>query len=500
MEPTIILNEEQRHAIDLILSKEYHFVFLTGGAGTGKTTVIKELRRQLDSDQKKYLIVAPTGIAAINVGGKTIHSQFHISSRGKPSFSRATFEKDEGLRSFIHSLEFLIIDEISMVRADLMDVLLYILRLYGPYPFEPNGGISVVFAGDLLQLSPILVNPDETPKIKQKYETDGTYQWRKREYDDFIRKYPTSKYFIAAKDLPSEKICRIMLRENHRLDKSDPNQREFYRHLNTIRKGRTQPLGIPLPQDFCLISQPADMALGEACAYFNKRVKKDCHRECDLTIAAVKKIAENINKKRMKELPGKSRIIKAGIKDYIGRDNNEAKAYCENYYLSPILLELKIQAKVMVTKNLYINSLYIPNGSIGTVLSITEKPGQTDIAPQDRDYDVEIEMLRPHKGSCVTLSREIWHETILVSIDKGRTEEVPSLDFSQIPIMPAWAITIHKSQGLTLENYAIFPYGNPAESLIYVALSRAKRLSDIHLEEKLKPEKINCDPMATRFY
>lgn len=496
-ESHVILNDEQQGAVRAILEARSPFFFLTGSAGTGKSTVILELKKRFAAMKKNYLVVAPTAIAAINVEGKTIHSQFAISSRGLAHFNKKTYTDNNELRELIHTLDYLIIDEISMVRADLMDAILQILKLYGPCPFESNGGVKIVFVGDLLQLPPILRDP-----LKEKNNSEE-YKAVKKEYDEYNKKYET-KYFLSAHGLPVPQIQLLILKENHRIDKSAPQQNDFYKHLNIIRLGRENIHQTAQCGDsyFDLVTQNPEIELHNACSYFNTRYKKDSHKECDITITAVKKHAGNINNARLKELLPQLPIkIKARIKNYIKeRSQEETESICKIYYLSPVKLEIKPNARVMVTKNMYVNNLYIPNGALATITSITEKPNQENLNPEDRDYDIELKMIRPHQGEKITTSRSTWRENITVSKGNGQTEEIASYEFNQIPLMLAWAITIHKSQGLTLENYAIFPYGNKTESLVYVALSRAKRITDIHLEAKLTPDKIICNEKSRKFY
>lgn len=501
------INPEQQVALDAIFKQgQSHrpVTFITGGAGTGKTALVREIKAIMYERVENAMIVAPTGVAAINAGGSTIHSQFKINASGLPRVNPNIETRHPELCETIRSTKMLVIDEISMVRADLLDVVINTLKRYGPDPLAPYGGIQLVLVGDLLQLPPIL---GEDTKERLQYKNAG--------YD------PKDTYFLTSRELHRKDITIILLRHNYRLNPADPYAEAYLKNLNIIRKGcltkpRSDPLTSITPdENFQLHNQTTLTELEQACIFFNRTYERDARRYHSVTITAMRKQKDNINKKRMRELEGKPIKLEAKVRDYTERKILETMTYCEKVFMSPWMLEIKKGARVMITKNFTLNGLALVNGTMAEIIDIRKLPDLDEgaisasmaiepwkpLPPKGENYLIDLKLLTLHKGKEITIGRETWRQTDFVLDKKShRFEEVTSLEFTQYPVMLAWAVTIHKSQGLTLEDYAVMHQGNPAPHLVYVALSRASRFSDIHLDRKIKASDINTNPKIVEFY
>lgn len=496
-------NEDQKAALDAVLTQHLPVVFITGGAGTGKTALVHELKAVMNERHQNVIIVATTGIAAINAGGSTIHSQFKIKADRPPSINRSAYENDQNLTETIHGTQTLIIDEVSMVRADMLDVIIAIIKHYGPEPLDNYGGIQLVLVGDLLQLPPILV-----PSERKHYRIKG--------YD------PNNTFFLAAHSLRKEDMTVVVLKQNYRLQTTDPYAVKYLHYLNIIRKGfmikspKTSSLAPSGPDEpLNLLNQQQPTELETACAFFNSRHESKSYRNCSIAITANKIQRDNINNKRMKKLQGDLYTFNATINDKTGRSPEDAFAYCKQTFLSPPTLCLKIGARVMITKNMSVSGLKLVNGTMADIINIRKLPDLTEdeisasmeltpwkpLPPVGANFVIDLRLRTLYKDKEITIGRETWQQTDFV-LDKQTKKlvEEPAFEYTQYPIMLAWAVTIHKSQGLTLEDYAILHTGNPTPHLVYVALSRAAKFSDIHLDSKIKAQDIFTIPMIQEFY
>lgn len=395
-------------------------LFLTGKAGTGKTTFLHHI---VSTINKRYVVVAPTGVAAVNAGGVTIHSFFQlpfcpylpdvkelVTEYQMPESKRQL--RKEKLR-IIRTLDLLIIDEISMVRADLLDAIDDALRRFRRSS-KPFGGVQLLMIGDVQQLPPV-VTDSEKPFMD--------------------RVYP-SPFFFHSKALKKTQYVTIELKTIYR-----QQDERFVRLLNNIRDNRF---------DTDTLKQ-----LNSRCVPIPEG---DHHHAIRLTTHNHQ--ADSINQLRMAQLPGKAHTFKASI------DGNfpSSSAPTEE------ILVLKEGAQIMFVKNDTSGDHRYFNGKIGIIESISENDQGTLIRVVDED------------GERISVNKEQW-ENIKYEIDPKDNQIKQKVDgtFEQYPLRLAWAITIHKAQGLTFDHVIVdagqaFAYGQ-----VYVALSRCRSLEGLIL-------------------
>lgn len=412
-------------------------VFLTGKAGTGKTTFLKHITQHT---YKQSIIVAPTGIAAINAGGVTIHSLFQlpfgafvpdnsvnaIANNNKintPSTIFQGYRMHGRKRRLLRELELLIIDEVSMLRADLLDAIDTVLRSVRRQRNVPFGGVQILFIGDLLQLPPVI--KDE--------------EW------SVLNKYYSSPYFFEAQGLKSNPPVYLELEKIYRQSDST-----FINILNNLRNNTVTKEDIEtLNQHYKPGFKPPE---GEKYIHLTTHNRK----------------ADELNKSSLQKLKSKPHFFEAEI---IGD-------FSEYSYPVDFKMELKEGAQVMFIKNDPSGEQRFFNGKIGTISSIDE---QIIVEFDDGSESVELE-------------RYTW-ENIKYTLDEGTneiTEEVKG-KFIQYPIKLAWAITVHKSQGLTFEK-AIIDIGSAfAPGQVYVALSRLTSLDGLVLSSSINYDSLEID-------
>lgn len=408
-------------------------IFLTGKAGTGKTTFLQNLHKNA---VKRMIITAPTGVAAINAGGVTLHSFFQLPfgpfvpgsepyERNKQRRFRFSKEK----KRIIQSLDLLVIDEVSMVRADLLDAVDAVLRSHR-WNNQPFGGVQLLLIGDLHQLSPV-AKQDE---------------WH------LLEKYYESVYFFSSKALGQAELLTIELRDIFR--QSDPH---FIELLNRVRDNRLDESSI------------ADL---------NHRYIPDFTPDEDqgyITLTTHNRSAESINQTRLDGLPKKEHRFKAEI----------SGEFPEHTYPTMATLVLKEGAQVMFVRNDPSAEKRYYNGKIGAISKISGKSISV-ICPGDKqEIVVEPISWKNIKYRLSEETKEIEEETI------G--------EFKQYPLKLAWAITIHKSQGLTFERAIIDAKAAFAHGQVYVALSRCKSLEGMVLSTPLSPRGIEMDQAIRRF-
>ena len=400
-------------------------VFLTGKAGTGKTTF---LRRIKESTRKQAVVVAPTGVAAINAGGTTIHSFFQIPPAPYvPSMSEnANFFAKQKVsavrRKLFRQLELLIIDEISMVRADLLDLIDLILRHYRYRPKEPFGGVQVIFIGDMYQLAPVCTAED----------------W------EMLRHFYRSPYFFHSRVLEARQPVYIELDHIFR-----QTNRLFIDLLNEVRNGHLSPMSVSLLEK-----------------RYNPNFSRE-EAEGYITLTTHNANADRINHEALDRLGGKVSEYEAEVKG----------DFPEKSYPADSLLQLKRGAKVMFIANDKENPRRYFNGKIGTVTDMDEE-----------SVTVECD----EGGEPITVGRETWNN-VQYRLDRetNAIEETVLGTYSQIPLRLAWAITIHKSQGLTFDRVIIDAGAAFASGQVYVALSRCRTLDGIVFTTPINPDSLS---------
>lgn len=404
-------------------------IFLTGKAGTGKTTFLKSLK---EKSPKRMIVVAPTGVAAINAGGVTIHSFFQLSFAPQigienEQIRQMRFNKEK--INIIRSLDLLVIDEISMVRADILDAIDRVMRRFknGRKPF---GGAQVLMIGDLQQLAPVIKN-DEWNLLKREYETI---------------------YFFSSKVLKETKFVSIEL--NHVFRQQDD---KFIAILNKVRDNKLdQEAVIALNQRHLPNFQPNDI-------------------EGYITLCTHNVQADRINEAKLRSIPSKTQVFTARI---------EGK-FPEYSYPTEFELKLKVGAQVMFVKNDPSPEKLFYNGKIGMITDIEDETVFVR-CPDDEDE--------------IAVSTLLW-ENVKYSIDEKTSEikEETEGSFSQVPLKLAWAITIHKSQGLTFERAIIDAEASFAHGQVYVALSRCKTLEGMVLSTPISNRSIINDGTVSGF-
>ena len=411
-------------------------IFLTGKAGTGKTTFLNDFVRKT---RKKHIVVAPTGIAAINAGGVTIHSMFGLPLR---TFLPTTDRVDSNLANniadlmphfkyrkdklkLLREIEIIIIDEVSMLRADVLDMMDFSLR-HVRRNQQKFGGVQMLFIGDLYQLPPV---------VRDEY---------------VLKQYYDSPFFFdsyALKELP---LITLELTTVYR--QKDEN---FLEILNEIRDGAVGDI------DFDTLNE----------RYLPDFEPKD---EPYVYLTSHNRMADEINQKKLAALPGKSRFYDAEI---IGNFN-------ENQFPNDEILELKIGAQIMFIRNDASGEKKYFNGKLAEIVEVDDKEISVIIDGEDEIYK---------------LKKETWEQKrYSLGEDKSIQEEVLG-SFKQYPIRLAWAVTIHKSQGLTFDRLIIDAGKSFASGQVYVALSRCRTLEGIVLKSKITPEVIFSDRRVSKF-
>ena len=423
------------HFFDLI---EYtsRSVFLTGKAGTGKTTFLNEFVKKT---KKKHIVVAPTGIAAINAGGVTIHSMFGLPLR---TFLPTTDRIDSSLANniidlqqhfkyrkdklkLLREVEVLIIDEVSMLRADVLDMMDFSLRFIRRNN-QRFGGVQMLFIGDLYQLPPVVRD------------------------EHVLKMFYNSPFFfdsLAIKDIP---LLTIELTKVYR-----QTDQEFLEILNAIRDGDVANI------DFNHLNERYDPGF-------------EAGEEPYVYLCSHNKMADDINQEKLKD-------IKVSPKSYEAKLFGEFK---ENQYPNEQFLELKVGAQVMFIRNDISGEKKYFNGKLGEISSLDENDIKVILDGSERE---------------ITVKREVWEQKkYSLDTDKNIKEEVLG-SFEQFPIKLAWAVTIHKSQGLTFDKVIIDAGKSFTAGQVYVALSRCRTLEGIVLKSKITPEVIFKDNRILKF-
>ncbi len=398
-------------------------IFLTGKAGTGKTTFLKKV---VECSRKRPIVVAPTGVAAINAGGVTIHSFFQLPFSpyvpGAKIESRFDFSKEK--RKIIASIDLLIIDEISMVRADLLDAIDMVLRRFRDHS-QPFGGVQMLMIGDLAQLTPV-VTPEDERMLKPYYDTP---------------------YFFGSKALQQVDYVTIQLEHVYR-----QQDESFISLLNEVRNGHPS---------------------SEALARLNSRSQaiSDNARnpEGAIRLTTHNNKAKEYNEAELQKLPDRAFTYHAEVEG----------TFPDYSYPTDETLVLKKGAQVMFVKNDTSGKHRYYNGRIGHVVEADEH--HVAVFCKGDDEAIEVEPLK-------------WENTRYTLNEQTREIEAEVQGtFRQLPLRLAWAITIHKSQGLTFDQAIIDANQSFAPGQVYVALSRCRTLEGLTLAAPLHPRAIIND-------
>ena len=407
----MIITDEYKEAKKYLAANKSGFVFLTGKAGVGKTTFLKWVLNELDYNA---VTLAPTGIAALNAGGQTIHSFFKFRGEFNPNF-QPQFNIE--ISHTLSRTDLIIIDEISMVRADLLDMIDKSMRTALAVD-KPFGGKLILAVGDLYQLPPVLTDVER---------------------DEFKKVYKKSPFFFNSHVFDNCDIKSFVLTRIFR-----QTDRKFINLLNIIRKGTIT----------------HNMIERMNAKVFNPELSKDFK---GLTLCAMNRTADNINKQKLEEIDSEENNYMCVIEGKVSA------------FPVPELIELKVDAKIVFCKN----TPNFRNGETGIVKKLNNKSVIVDKG-----------------GEMVYVEKETWEQ-----IEYKKSNPVVVGKYKQLPLKLGWAITIHKSQGMTFSDKIAIDTGNGcfASGQFYVAMSRITDFANIQLLKKLRFEDVRTSENVLKF-
>lgn len=422
-----IHTSETRLALKLV--RQGKSFFITGKAGTGKTMLLKKIVSECRAQGKNVVVTAPTGVAAKNAEGQTIHSLFRLkTSVFIPNKMRMSYRLDSAREKVVRNLDVLIIDEVSMVRSDLLDMVNLTLQHYKGNK-KPFGGIQVLFFGDLFQLPPV-VTDEEEDLFCSYYDNEFFFS------SDVIRQHPV-------------KVLELMTVFRQKEDT------DFVNILNNIREGKY---------------------LDSDRTALNKRWVpgyEPSDKESAVYLRTLRRKVWGYNISKLEELSGKEIPFTA----YIEGD------FPIQLYPTDYELRLKVGAKVMLLRNDNDGKKYV-NGTLGIISSILGD---------------EIRV-KTDEGLLITVDRTKWERYKYVYEEESNSiVPVPIGSFKQFPLMLAWAVTIHKSQGMTFDKAIVDARRSFAPGQVYVALSRCRSLKGLTLSSKISGKDIMVNPIVVEY-
>lgn len=427
---TVIHNDEMNLAWQYIAETDMS-VFLTGKAGTGKTTFLHRVR---ELSPKRMVVVAPTGVAAINAHGVTIHSFFqiapglHLSGEGH-ELEKKHYQMSTEKKRILRTLDLLVIDEVSMVRADLMDAIDEVLRRFRD-PRRPFGGVQLLLIGDLQQLAPIV-------EEKEKAIMDKVYD---------------TPYFFSSHALRQTSYVTIELKRVYR-----QSDERFIELLGKIREGK-------------LDGSILNVLNQRYVAGYEPKEEDECIR-----LTTHNRTAQAYNEGKLRSLPGSVHSFCCSVEG----------DFPESSYPADGKLLLKRGAQVMFIKNDTGEVREYYNGKIGHVAGFEND--SVIVRCKGENHDIAVGLSQ-------------WENTrISIDANTGELREQVIGTFRQYPLRLAWAITVHKSQGLTFD-HAVLDINNAfASGQVYVALSRCRTLEGLVLASPLDPHSLQTDPVVSRY-
>ena len=438
----VILSDEQRRLFEYIESSENN-IFVTGRAGTGKSTLLTHL---IENTKKRVAVCAPTGVAALNVGGSTIHSLFGFPF-GILGTQNLRHHLNRSRREVLAAIDCLIIDEVSMVNADMMDAIDTAMGIAKGRQKLPFGGAQVVMFGDPYQLAPVPGGPEDRAYMAENYQSNWFFDahvWRK----DSLERYELTEIFRQ-------------------------HDEEFKHILNAIRVGQ---------------------ATQEMLDVINRAGNRFPPHDNVIRLATTNESVNGVNTQRLARIENPPKLFHASF------SAGDQKAFGNTLPAEPVV-QLKVGAQVMFIKNDDANKRAKDgtalkrwvNGTIGTVVELPSSGGVI-VETEEERLDVGV---------------SIW-EKVRYEVDEefdeatGKVKEVlvavPIAEFRQIPLRLAWAVTVHKSQGQTYDEVQIdMGRGAFSAGQTYVALSRVRSLEGLYLTRAIRMNDITVDQNVVRF-